>query len=268
MHRSRMVGVSTDFTHHKNYSLGDPLKHIDWKASARHDRFYIKRYIEDRSLAVRIVMDGSASMLQATAGLSSKYRLAARMAACLAYLVLKERDAVGMALTSAAGTTWIPVSSRSSHMLQILQSLAGAQPAAKDNLVSSLRVILDRNETRGIVVVITDLMFDPDPVQREMGRLHAQGHEVLLVQVRDPTEEDFPFNRWVQFFDLENKAVKHRLDAVLLKNIYREEYQAVLLNWRLWAKKFGVHYLTFRTEENAVAVLSEYLALRARMGHQ
>jgi uncharacterized protein (DUF58 family) len=265
MHRSRMVGVSTDFTHHKNYSAGDPLKHIDWKASARHDRFFVKRYIEDRSLVVRIVVDCSASMLQATAGLESKHRLAGRMAACLAYLVIKERDSVGVALTSAAGTEWIPVSSRSNHMLPILQALAGVQAAARDNLGSSLRVILDRNETRGIVAVITDLMYDPGPIRQELGRLHAQGHEVLLIQVRDPTEEDFPFNRWVQFHDLEDKSVKHRLDGALLKKLYREEYQSLLHGWRVWARKYGIHYLSFRSEEDVVAVLSGYLAIRSRV---
>lgn len=268
LHRSRMVGVSTDFNHHKLYSTGDALKHIDWKASARHDRFYIKRYIEDRSLAVRIVVDGSASMLQATSGLPSKYRQAARMAACLAYLVIKERDAVGLSLTSSAATTWLPVSSRSTHMLQILQTLSGAQAQAQDSLAAGLRVILDRNETRGIIAVVTDLMYDPEPVRQELGRLHAQGHEVMLIQARDLTEEDFPFNRWVQFFDLENAAVKHRLDAVLLKRIYREEYQSLLADWRAWARKFGMHYVSFRNEEDAVTVLTSYLAVRARMGRE
>jgi len=98
---------------------------VDWKASARHDRFYVKRYVEDRSLAVRLVLDCSASMLQATAGLASKYRLAGRMAACLAYLVVKERDAVGVTLTSAAGTVAVPVSSRANHMPQILAGPRG-----------------------------------------------------------------------------------------------------------------------------------------------
>jgi uncharacterized protein (DUF58 family) len=268
MHRSRMVGVSTDFNHHKLYSPGDALKHMDWKASARHDRYYLKRYIEDRSLAVRIVLDGSASMLQAADGVPSKYRQAARVAACLSYLVIKERDAVGLSLTSTAATTWLPVSSRSNHMLRILQVLAGTQAQAQDSLAAGLRVILDRNETRGIVAVITDLMYDPEPVRKELGRLHAQGHEVLVIQVRDVMEEDFPFNRWVQFFDLENSAVKHRLDAVLLKRIYREEYQALLEDWRQWARKFSMHYVSFRNEKDAVEALTSYLAVRARMGRE
>jgi uncharacterized protein (DUF58 family) len=268
LHRSRMVGISTDFNHHKLYATGDALKHIDWKASARHDRVYVKRYIEDRSLAVRLVLDGSASMLQSSGGLPGKYRQGARIAACLGYLVLKERDAVGLSVTSSAATAWVPVSSRPNHMLQILQTLAGTQAQAQDSLADGLRVILDRHEPRGMVVVVTDMMFDPDPVRLELGRLHAQGHEVLLIQARDVMEEDFPFNRWVQFSDLENRGVTHRLDAVLLKRIYREEYQSLLLDWRVWARKFGMHYVSFRNEEDAVAVLTAYLAVRARMGRE
>jgi uncharacterized protein (DUF58 family) len=205
-------------------------------------------------------------MLQATTGFPSKFRMAARMAACVAYLVIKERDAAGLLLTSTASTTWVEASSRPSHMLKILQALAATPEAAQDSLAVGLRAILDRQETRGIVAVLTDLMFEPGPVQRELGRLHAQGHEVLLIQARDATEEDFPFNRWVQFSDLENASVRHRLDAVMLKKIYREEYRGLLAEWREWTRKSGIHYLSFRSEQDVVGVLSRYLALRARCG--
>jgi len=264
LHRSRRLGVSTDFAHHKNYVPGDPLKHMDWKASARLDRFFIKRYQEDRSLVLHLVLDRSASMRQATAG-AAKYWHACRLAAALAYLVLKERDAASLRLAAPGTAVSLPSSSSSSHLVRLLRALLDSEAAKEDYLSNCLRAMADRALRRGIVGVISDLMFDPVPVQREFGRLLAQGHEVLLFQVRDPTEEDFPFNRWVQFGDLENAAVKHRLDAVTLKRLYREEYQALLDNWRGWTRQHGVHLVSFRTDQRVEKVLSDYVAYRMRI---
>lgn len=263
-HRSKRKGVSTEFDHHKSYQPGDPLKHVDWKASARHDRYYVKRYLEDTALSVRIVVDRSASMLQATEG-ASKYLQACRFAACLAYLILNQRDAVGAVLVTADQVHWVPFSSRGSHLVAILQALVSQDAVGRDNLQTSLRTILDRGEKRGLIVLVSDMMYDPLPVQQQLARLHAQGHEVLLIQLRDPTEEDFPFNRWVEFRDLENPATKHRIDAIPLKRIYREEYQALVEQWRAWSRKYDSHFLTFRTTEHVETMLSQYIDFRDRI---
>jgi len=262
-HPSKRVGVSAEFDHHKDYQPGDPLKHVDWKASARHDRYYVKRYLEDTALSVRLVVDRSASMLQASGG-PSKYLHACRVAACLAYLVLKQGDLVGLVLTSADGTRWVPASSKGTHLVTILGELVARDAAAQDNVPKCLRTILDRGERKGLVVLVSDLMYDPAPVQSELGKLQAQGHEVLLVQLRDPTEEDFPFNRWVQFHDLESPSVTHRIDTIPLAKIYREEYQALMEDWRRWAKRYDIHFVTFRTDEHVEKALSEYVAFRVR----
>ncbi len=266
IHRSRRIGVSTDFDHHKNYQPGDPLKHIDWKVSARHDKYFVKRYREDTAMAVRLVVDRSASMLRASEDTPSKYLLAARIAASLAYLILNQRDAVGLALASASETFWLPASAAGTQQVRLLEILADKGPVAEDALQPCLKAILDRGERRGMIVVISDLMFDPVPVQRELGRLAAQGHEIIIFQMRDPDEEEFPFNRWVEFLDLETTA-RHRLDALPLKRLYREEYQALLGEWRAWSRKYNVHFVSFRTTEHPETVLSAYLA-RRNMGGQ
>jgi uncharacterized protein (DUF58 family) len=216
-------------------------------------------------LSVRLVVDRSASMLQRTGDGASKYLKAARLAASLAYLIIRQRDAVALALTAADETFWLPASSREDHLVQILRGLAVKGPASRDNLRTCLRTLLDRAERRGLVAVISDFMFDPVAVRQQVARLQAQGHEILLFQVRDPTEEDFPFNRWVTFRDLENSAIRHRLDTVPLKKIYIEEYRALLEEWRGWAKKYDIHWVTFRTEAHVGTVLSEYMAFRTEM---
>ncbi len=265
VHRSRRKGMGSEFDHHKTYQPGDSLKHVDWKVSARHDRYYVKRYMEETALAVRIVVDRSASMLYSTADWPSKYLHACRAAACLAYLVIKERDSASLALTTASETVWLPAGSTEAHLVRILRALATRDAVAQDNLHTCLRTIVDRCELRGIVAVISDMMYDPAPVQREMARLQAQGHEVLLLQLRDPTEQDFPFNRWVQFGDLENVSVRHRVDAATLKKLYREEYQTLMEHWQRWAGKYAVHFVSFRTDQHLEAVLSQYVAFRGEI---
>jgi uncharacterized protein (DUF58 family) len=267
VHVSRRIGVSTDFDHHKEYTPGDPLKHVDWKVSARHARYYVKRYTEDTALSVRLVVDRSASMRQETEELPSKYLVACEIAACLGYLVLKEGDSVGLTLSSRAKTVWIPPSSRSTHLVALLKALVNTPSEAEDSLEVPLKAMADRGERKGLVVVVSDLMFDPAPAQRELGKLQAQGHEILLFQVRDPTEEEFPFRRWVQFGDLEDASVRHRVDAVALKRVYLEEYQALLTEWERWAKKYDVHFVPLRTRDRVDSVLSTYLAHRSRLSH-
>ncbi len=265
IHDSKRIGVSTDFDHHKEYQPGDPIKHMDWKASARKDEYYIKRYVEDTALATRIVVDRSASMLRSTDDGPSKYLQAARVAACLTYLLLRESDSAGLVLTTSDETKWIPPSSSSDQLVAILSELMKTEPADRDNLASCVKTILDRGEKKGLVVAISDLMFPPDDAQQNLASLMAQGHEVLVFQLRDPTEEDFPFNRWVQFENLEDPSTTHRVNTIPLKKIYREEYEKLVENWRSWAKKHGAHFVTFRTDEPVETAVSEYIRFRERV---
>jgi len=263
-HRSRRKGVSTEFDHHSNYQPGDPLKHIDWKVSARHDEYFVKRYIEDTSLSVYLVVDRSGSMQQETDGVP-KYLQAARLAAGLAYMILRQRDSVGLVTAAADELFWLPTRSADTHLVQILRALAMKSPAAGDSLDVCLKMILDRVERRGLVVVISDLMFDPVPVQRRMANLQARGHEILLCHITDPAEATFPFNRWARFRSREDAGVHYRLDPVPLKKIYLEEYQRLMQQWDLWCRKRDVHRVMLGTDQQAEIALSEYLFQRSEI---
>jgi len=262
-HRSRRKGVSTEFDHHKLYQPGDPLKHVDWKVSARHERIFVKRYIEDTSLTVWLVADRSGSLGQSTDGIAV-FDQCARLTAALAYLVLRQRDSVGLQLAAETGGAWIPVSSTQSQLVRILEALVTARPAGEDALAAALRALADRPAHKGVVVVLSDLMFEPEPARRQMSRLLAAGHEVLLVHLRDATSERFPFNRWMLFESLESADRRYRVDAVALKRIYAEEYRAWLDDWQAWAKRRDVHLIPAPSEAPAEAVLSAYLAHRAK----
>ena len=262
LHQSRRIGVSTDFDHHALYVPGAPLKHVDWKMSARHEKLFVKRYREETALAVWLVVDRSASMLMQSGTSRTKYDCACRVAACLAYLSLKQRDSVGLALASDTGTAWLPIRGASTHLVRILEALVAKPAAGANRTEQAVRAILERGARRGLIVVISDFMEDPTALQARLAALGAMGHEVLLFHLRDETEEEFPFNRWVEFSDLENAAVRHRLDAVTLRNIYLEEYRALMDEWRAWAKKYNAHFVAARTDAAMETVLAEYLVRR------
>lgn len=260
MHTSRRKGVSTDFDHHKVYQPGDSLKHVDWKVSARSDEIFVKRYIEDTALSVRVVVDSSGSMRRRTGDLDSKADHAIRMAAALCYLILNQKDAAGLSLAGSKAQ-WLPTRSSEQQLVRILRMLAESEADAQDDLAVALRRITDRGERRGLVVVISDLMMDPVPVQKALGQLSARGHEVMVYQVQDPAEHDFPFNRWVTFNSLETGA-RTRIDAVPLKKIYLEEFAALQESYQTWARKFDAHMVTWRTDQRVETVLSDYVAYR------
>jgi uncharacterized protein (DUF58 family) len=266
-HPSRRLGVSTEFDHHKLYHPGDPLKSIDWKASARHDRYYIKRSIEDSALAARLVVDRSASMNFAGEDAPPKYLNAARLAACLAYLVISHGDSAGLTMPAADQTLWLPAGSTQRHLVALLTALASRAPGgAGDALSPCLRAIVDRNERRSIIAVVSDLMFYPAPPRREIARLRAQGHEVILFHIRDDAEEQFPFNRWVEFGDLENPGTRHRVDGIILQRLYREEYDRLADDWLRWCRKYDIHRVVLRSHDHVDAALSAYAAFRAGHG--
>ena len=273
-HRSRRKGVSTEFDHHAIYQPGDPLKLIDWKASARHDRVYVKRQLEDTALQVRIVVDRSGSMRRATGTGPTKYLQAARLATALAYVILEERDRFGLSIAgvmkAGAGQrgndSWLPAGSGETHLVRCVQALCAAEGSGGDDLAECLRVQVERSERRGVTALISDLMFDPLAVQAQLARLKAQGHDLVVFQVCDPVEQDFPFNRWIRFQSLESADRGRRIDTVPLKRIYREEFAAVQEEWRQWCRRNDAHFVTARTDAAMEAVLSEYLAFRDGIG--
>jgi len=226
-HASRKLGVSTDFAHHKIYQPGDAIRHIDWRATAKHDRIYVKRFREDTSLNVHLLLDLSASMAGESGG-DAKIDHARLLMASLAYLVINQGDRVGLFAMSGERMIHRPLGSSDSHMASLLSVLAHSDPEGRDNVVRHLAALVERNLTKGMIVFITDLMYDPLPVQRELAKLHHQGHEVVVVNVRDLYEEEFPFSQWVRFIDLEKTGKTIRIDAVILRQIYAEKYKAVM----------------------------------------
>jgi uncharacterized protein (DUF58 family) len=264
-HRSRKLGVSTDFSHHKPYQHGDVIRHIDWRVSARSDSYFVKRFREDSSLNVHILVDLSGSMCGTSFTPTTKAMHALSLAAAMAYLVSNQGDRVSLGAVSQNASTVLPLGSSDRHLVALLSALLAHPVGGGDELVRHLAAMSGRNLARGIVFFISDLMFDPDPVRKELSTLHHQGHEVLCAIVRDRTEEEFPYNQWVRFIDGEKRYPTVKVDAVVLGRLYREEYARIMSEWRDWATRNDIHCIDSFSHEGAETTLVAYLRHRTHL---
>src|SRR6185312_7322530 len=202
MHRSPYFGQSVEFLQHREYAAGDDLRRVDWKVWAKQDRLYVKQYEEDTNLRCCLLVDVSASMAYRSGPLS-KLDYAVTVAAALAYLLLRQQDAVGCAVFDEAIRQIIPLRTSTSHLATIVRALEQREPRDKTRLFDVLARVAETYPRRGMMVLISDLFVDPADVQRGLRLLRQRGHDVLVLHVLDDDELDFPFARPARFEGLE-----------------------------------------------------------------
>lgn len=266
-HESRRLGVSVEFDHHKLYQQGDSIRHIDWRASAKHDQLYIKRFREDTCLNVHLMLDLSASMSNGVEG-HLKETHAKSLAACLAYLITRQSDRIALMALADGVFVQQRLGSSGVHMVQILNLLVTHEAQGKDDMHQHLHTLVEQNLARGIIVFISDLMYEPQEIQRELSKLHHQGHEVIVINVRSGEEETFPFHQWVKFTDPEDVYKPTKIDTILLRTLYLEEYESLMREWEAWGKAQDIDLITSRAHEGPEDALLHYIDRRVGMGRR
>lgn len=266
MHRSPYFGQSVEFRQHREYAPGDDLRHVDWKVWARQDRLYVKQFEEDTNLRCTLLVDVSASMRYGSGPLN-KFEYASTIAASLAYLVLKQNDAVSCVSFDQQVRRTVPSRTRQNHLQAVVDSLAVADPSEKTDLSRVLRQVAESFPRRGMMVLISDLFSDIDATLRGLRILRQRGHDVLVFHVLDDDELDFPFNGPTRFEGLE-------LPDALTCNprALREGYLSALEAWleqvRRGCAKQVVDYALVRTSQPLDAALARYLCNRLGMHHR
>ena len=268
LHRSPYHGFSVEFSEHRPYMPGDPLRDLDWKALARTDRLYVKRYEEETNLKACLAVDASGSMAFAGSGRLSKFRYAACLAAALAYLMLRQRDAVGLALLRGGLQSLVPPRSVGSHLNVLLGQLSGAEPAAETALAPGLHDLAERLSRRGLVVVLSDFLDDSGEVLGGLRHLRHRGHEVLALQILDPREVDLDFRRSeTRFVDLEDADGGSIVTQPWhVQESYRAHVESLLDRYRRGCAEAGVDYVLMDTATPFDTALSRYLVRRRRIG--
>jgi uncharacterized protein (DUF58 family) len=266
MHRSPYFGQSVEFQQHREYVPGDDLRHVDWKVWARQDRVYVKQFEEDTNVRCTLLVDVSHSMAYGSGPLT-KYEYACTLAASLAYLVLKQNDAVGCFSFDERVRVQVPVRSKRNHLLSVVESLEVSQPRDKTDLYSIFRSVAESTPRRGMMIVFSDLLADQAGTLRGLRMLRQRGHDLLVFHILDDDELDFPFAGPTRFEGLES------LDHLNCNpRALREGYLAAIRKFldavRLDCARHTIDYALLRTSEPLDAALATYLSNRLGMHHR
>ena len=219
-HRSPHKGFSVEFKEHRQYVRGDDLKKIDWKAFGKSDRLYIREFEEETNLRCTLLVDKSGSMAyqgERSNGLS-KYDYAVQLAASLTYLMLGQQDGVGLMMFDDAPREQVPQRSRPSHLQAVLGALTGNVTKRETDLGGVFRKLTPKLGRRGLLILLSDGMGDPESIGRSLALFRSKKHEVVFFQILDPDELDFPFSGRIRFRDIENLANEHTVDARTLQS--------------------------------------------------
>ena len=266
LHKSPYHGFSIEFAEHREYVPGDDIRHIDWKVFGRSDRFYIKQYEEETNLKCYILLDISQSMdypdRGKEAGRVTKFDYATYVAAGLAYLLLRQQDAVGLALFDDAIRNFVNPSSNPSHIQAICYAVESPSLRQKTDVGAIFHELADRVKKKGLVLIVSDLFDDLDRVKRGLKHLRYKNHDVIVFHVLDRDELTFPFRRMTLFEGLEGLP-----DVVAnpnsLRDAYLAEMQGFLAEVRKVCRDHRIDYVALDTSTKLDVALSTYLAARA-----
>lgn len=259
-HRSPFHGFAIEFAQHREYTTGDDLRHLDWKVLGRTDRYYIKQYEQDTNFVAHLLVDGSESMSYGSTPLT-KLDYAKVLAACLAYLVLGQSDAVAMNIFDTEVRDRFERTDNRRKIHEVMHRLAGFQASEGTHLARVLNDMAAMLRSRSIVILISDLFDDEESLQQSIERIRFQGTEVIVFHVLDPYEIEFPFTGTVKFHGFEGGPRVETSPAAIRKS-YLEAFGGFCRRMRAMCDRASCHYVLCNTAVPLQETLSEYLAFR------
>lgn len=263
LHRSPFTGFSTEFAEYRQYMPGDDLRYLDWKLLGRTDRYYIKKYRADTNSQCHILLDASGSMRYAS-GPVSKLQYAQFVGASLAYLINRQQDAVGLIAFDEEVRTHVPAHARTGHMRTVFGRMEQLQAGNETRLSAVLHNVAERITRRGIIVLVSDLYDEPEPLIKALQHLRFQGNDVIVFQVLDKNEVEFNFTDPVLLEDAETQEQLHVLPDILADG-YRKKINEHITHMREGCAANKIDYELLTTDKPLDHALFAFLAKRARM---
>ena len=269
LHRASVHGSSVEFAEHKEYSPGDELRHVDWNAYGKLDRYYVKQFEQESQLTVYLVLDASASMAFAGGGIA-KLEYAGLSLAALAYLVIQQQDKAGLvACGDRSIETLVPPRARTTHLhdlLGVLDALMQKGAKGDESPAACLARIAElARRKRALVVLASDLFDEADETLKALAHLRAQRHDVTVLHTLDPHELEFPYDGLTQFESLETPN-KLLVNPAAIKKEYLERMDSFLTKCRGTCAAAGVDYHLVKTDRALERTLLDIVATRSRLG--
>jgi uncharacterized protein (DUF58 family) len=269
LHRASVHGSSVEFSEHKEYSPGDELRHVDWKAYAKGDRYYVKQYEQESQLTVYLVLDASASMQFAGGGIA-KLEYAGLSLAALAYLVIQQQDKVGLlACGDRKLETLVPPRARTTHLhdlLSVLDTVMVKGGTGDESPSHALQRIAELSRRRRVLIVLASDLFDADDATlAALATLRAQRHDVSVLHVLDPHERTFPYEGLTEFHALESTN-RVLVNPAAIRKDYLDRMDAFLTKVRGTLTAAGVDYHLTQTDTPLEKTLLDLVVARSRLG--
>ncbi|MEW6144186.1 MAG: DUF58 domain-containing protein [Thermodesulfobacteriota bacterium] len=258
IHKSLYKGISPDFLEYKEYNRGDELRQVDWRLYGRHDRLYVKKFEDEVNLAWCILVDSSASMGYGEGG-SQKLRYSESLAATLAYLLLRQGDAVGAGAFSGGGLSVIPPRAGNSYITPILAKLESLAPSGTTALAGPLLKALETFRQDASFVIISDLLTDEGEIEKSLQLLKAAKKETVIFHVLHEDETEFPFRGPLEFLDMESEE-RVIVDTDGVREGYRKRIKEFTERLKLLCHEYESRYVlspTSRPVEEALIEIAD-----------
>jgi uncharacterized protein (DUF58 family) len=262
MHRSPHHGYSVEFSQHRNYTPGDEIRHIDWRVYGRSDRYHVKQFEEETNLKAHVALDVSSSMTYGSGALT-KLEYASAVAAALTFLLLRQRDTVGLALFAGGVTQYLPPAGTPAHAREILRRIEQARPEPDTDVGHTLNDLAERVRRRGLIIILSDLFEDTESILTGLQHFRHRKHEVIVLHVMDPAELTLPFSDNTIFEGLENEG-RLEADPRALRAEYRAAVDTHIAALRGGCRDLRTDYSLLTTERPLDEALARYLSERMR----
>jgi len=261
VHKSRAKGFSVEFEEHREYSPGDEIRRIDWKALGKFDRYFIKEYEDETNLRAYLLLDASASMNYASDGIT-KFDYACTLTASLAYLILKQQDAAGVVTFSNRVEAFIPPRAKRDYLTQILHALENRGPGGETNVGKILDDIAGQIKRRGLIILVSDLLDEPAQILKGLRQFRFKGNDVIVFHLMDPAELNLPFDGNILFEDLEAANLRVMTDPRTIRTTYQQVINEFIADMRKQCHDNAIDYQLISTATPLDRALASYLSWR------
>ncbi|MFQ6616461.1 MAG: DUF58 domain-containing protein [Fidelibacterota bacterium] len=264
MHKSPYHGFSVEFAEHRAYGPEDEIRHIDWKLYGKTDRFYVKQFEEETNLRSYLLLDTSRSMTYSSVNVS-KLDYGSFLTAALTYLMLKQQDGVSVTLFDDGVRAYVAPRSTPGHLNTILAHLEHISPGKDTRIASTLHQLAEKIKKRGLIILISDLLDDPEEVLAGLKHFRHKKHEVIVFHVMDPRELDFDFPVRSRFKDLETDE-EITTEPWQIQGAYKKVVEDFRQTYKTRCRKQNIDYAALSTDQSLDLALTRYLMKRKVVG--
>lgn len=263
INKSTIRGMGMEFSQYRSYQPGDDLRTLDWKMFARSDRYYVREAEIETNIAIRIVLDASASMNHEDGGFK-KIEYARYLAASVAYLANVQGDAIALTVIKNNKLVAAPARQDHQHLMRLLHTLENIEPEGNLAGFKGDKEVYATSQKRELLIVITDLYETSNELFTLLDMLNTLKHEVLVFHLMARNELDFDFGPCKNMQDLETGAVVH-INQAATRKTYQEKLSGYLANIKLNVLNRQMVYRLMPTDVPVDQAVRDFLIQRNKL---